>query len=264
LGAIALTGGSALTALAMVLGAMRIRLGPRTLGPLLVTSGLVALAVTWLVAQWVPGWNQRYTLVLVGPVLLGLVGVAVRSELRRVVSACVLVLVGVTGVWTTYTDETIDKNILSRALVKVRDEIAPGDVVVAGGDTLPIVYYYLGAGPQYFEFASLPPVTDPTVYDYRDSTERLKRADGLSVIRAVVSMMRPGQRMLFVDDVLDSEPETEWWRQRDRVKTLWRTTLQEEPRLRPLDVAIYTAKDLDRRSRSRMNLLGLRIYERLP
>jgi hypothetical protein len=235
-GVVSLLGGppSAMAfALAAGSGLAGLLVGPRLRGPkaravlALLTMGLVALALAWVMSQISPAWATRYLSVLLGPlVLLGGAGMSRAGTLGLVVAAILAVL------WLNPRTHALEtKSNAHTAAVLVEDRLAPGDLVVAvHPEQGPVMHLYLPKGLRWAN--ALGPVADPRIMDWRDALQRLKDAKPTPTEDALVKTLKPNQRLLAVFPIIRSAQWGAPWTKLVRTRSArWQRVLDRDRRL---------------------------------
>lgn len=224
------------------------RRSPRARAALVVAvMGGTALALAWLASQVSPAWSNRYFSVFIGPLLLlGAAGLARGGRLGLVVIAILFAF------WFNPRTTALEhKSNAHTTAVLVRDRLERGDMVVAiHPEQGPVMHYYLPQNIGLRWADALGPVKDPLIFDWRDALDRLKAAKPTPTEDALVSRLKPGQKLLAVFPIIRTarwgapwtsevrKRSAQWQRVLDRDKRLSRTMVSQvfEGRPRPKGV----------------------------
>jgi hypothetical protein len=199
---------------------------------------VIALAAA-LLARFVsivsPVWETRYLASILGALLLlGAVACA-RSGILGVV-ALVLTLAFAANAASFAPQHKSDMRDVAGELASY---MRPGDVVVVGQpEQSPLAYYYLPAG---LRFASpMGPIAHPSYMDWVDAYSRLKAAQPVPTVGALVASLRPGQRLLYARPLTEGiRAWTQSWSMLVRRRAAqWGALLATDPRLVPIAGAV--------------------------
>ncbi len=168
---------------------------------------LSALLLTLIAWAFVPVWDYRLFAPIVAPVLLLCALAAARSNLVG------LVLVAVSCAFLANPLSFIPtyKSDLRDIAAEMQPDLRQGDVVlVAQPEQTPLAYYYLPAGLRYV--TALGPDPHPGWVNWDDALGRLQRADPAAVVARAVSLLRPGQQLLYIRPLTEEVSSwTERW-----------------------------------------------------
>jgi mannosyltransferase len=213
------------------------------------------LAVAWLASQASPAWSNRYFAVLVGPLLLlGAAGLARGGRLGLVVVAILVVF------WFNPRTGVLDsKSNAHDVAVLVGDRLERGDLVVAAHpEQGPVMHYYLPQDIGLRWANAMGPVSDPTLFDWRDALDRLRAAKPTPTADALVRTLQPGQKLLLIEPIIRTARWGAPWTSLVRKRAArWEQVLDRDRRLsRTLAAPVLEGKPLPK---------GVRavLYERL-
>ncbi|MEA2247720.1 MAG: mannosyltransferase [Solirubrobacteraceae bacterium] len=207
--------------------------GPRLRGPkaravlALLTMATVTLAIAWVTSQISPAWATRYLSVLVGPLLLLGAGGLSRAGTLGVVAMVVVAIL-----WAhPRTGALVTKSNAHTAAVLVRDQLEPGDLVVAvHPEQGPLMHLYLAPGLRWAN--AMGPVTDPRIMDWRDALQRLKDAKPKATADGLIRTLRPNQRLLLVEPIIRGARWGAPWTELVRTRSgQWQHLLDRDERL---------------------------------
>ena len=217
--------------------------------------GLTALVCAFLVSQISPAWSNRYFATFLGPLLLlGAAGLA-RGGRLGVVAVVILV-----AFWFNPRTSALNhKSDAHTVAVLTRDRLETGDMVLAvHPEQGPVMHYYLPQDIGLRWADALGPVHDPLVFDWRDALDRLKAARPTPTEDALVSTLKPGQKVLAIFPIIRTARWGAPWTEEVRKRSAqWQRVLDRDKRLsRTLAVPVTEGKALPR---------GVRavLYERL-
>jgi hypothetical protein len=200
--AVTLVGGAGLVAVLRA-GRRRERLGLVAL--VLLLGGTVASA--YMASKVSPAWASRYFSLFLGPlVLIVALGLARTGGLGLAAIAALAILWGVPKAvpqaWSKGNAEQIAQN--------VRSAMRPGDVVLSTHpEQTPVLRYYLG--PRYQYWTPLGRMTDPTVFNWRDVTPRLRRATVRRNLDPLLDRIPLGGHLLLLRPVLGGDNAEDKW-----------------------------------------------------
>jgi mannosyltransferase len=182
----------------------------------------VALSTAWVVAQFVPGWANRYLAITVGAALLVCAGALVSGP-RWLIAGLVL------AVGPSFHEVRPKSNVAAIAAAVPR--LGPGDLVVSTQpEQVPALSYYLPPGVRYA--TPLGPVADPGVMDWRDALPELEAARPAPDLAPLVARLAPGRLLVLVVPVFDGRWASPWLRAvRERTGD-WEAALAADRRLR--------------------------------
>jgi mannosyltransferase len=155
-----------------------------------VVTGIMPLVVVlggWLSAVWA----HRYLAVVLAPLLI-LLGLGLASGGRASVGALAMVafLAAPIGVKTPPYQKSNARAVVEAA------SLHPGDVVVSPDlQLVPLLANYLPEQLRYYSADG--PVPDEDIVDWRDSVERLERADPSRTLPPVLDALPAGARLLL-------------------------------------------------------------------
>jgi mannosyltransferase len=188
-----------------------------------------ALALAWVASQISPAWSSRYFAVFVGPLLLlGAAGLARGGRLGLVVVAILFVF------WFHPRTAAIDhKSNAHDTAVLVRDRLERGDLVVAAHpEQGPVMHYYLPQNIGLRWANAMGPVSDPTMFDWRNALKRLRAAKPTPTADALVRTLRPGQKLLLIQPIIRSARWGAPWTRLVRKRAArWERVLDRDERL---------------------------------
>jgi mannosyltransferase len=206
---------------------------PRLRGPkaravlALLTMGAAALLIAWTMSQISPAWAIRYLSVLLGPLLLlGAAGLSRAGNLGIVAIVVLAVL------WAHPRTRALEaKSNAHTASVLVRDQLQPGDLVVAvHPEQGPVMHLYLPKGMRWAN--AMGSVADPRVMDWRDALQRLKDAKPTPTVDALIRTLKPNQRMLVVFPIIRSAQWGAPWTKLVRTRSgQWQKVLDDDERI---------------------------------
>jgi mannosyltransferase len=195
---------------------------------------LVALSAALLarvVSLISPVWETRYLAsILAALLLLGAVACA-RSGILGVV-ALVLTLAFAANAASFSPQYKSDMRDVAGELAPY---LRPGDgVLVAQPDQSALAYYYLPAGLRFA--TTMGPVTDPSYMNWVDAYSRLSAAQPARTFAALVTSLRPGQRLLYARPLTEGEVawSQSWAALVRRRAAQWGALITADPQLRLL------------------------------
>ena len=187
-----------------------------------------AALLAWLSSQVSPAFANRYFASFFGPVLLlAAVGFARAGRLGLVGHALVLAL------WVDDRSGQVSGKSNVRAVsTMLQTAVTPGDLVVSTHpEQLPLLAYYLPEGLRYATVLGFQPET--RIFDWRDATERLRRARPRSTADTMVRALREGQELVLVLPIFRTyEWEAPWTRLVKKRSVQWERVLDGDERLR--------------------------------
>jgi hypothetical protein len=189
------------------------------------TGGTLLLA--FAANQVTPAWADRYSVVVIGPLLLlGALAVS------RAGPAGLIALVAIAFAWFHQPSyhTMIAKSNARVVAHRVAPRMSPGDLVIdAIPESVPVVRYYLG--PTFRYASSLGPVPDPQVMDWRDALARL-RATRPHAIAGLADRLAPGAHVVLLRP-MHQPVSTNGWKEtiREHARRL-DLILRRDPRLR--------------------------------
>ncbi len=195
-------------------------------GAILVARLASLIAVTWV---------TRYFAPLVAPLLLLAAFTSARAGIMGLIALVVSLafVVNVASFVPKYKSDMRD----------VAGEIAPymrtGDVVLVGEpEQTPLAWYYLPAGLRFRTLTG--PVTDPSYMNWVNAYTELKDSNPRAMERALVSSLRPGQRLLYTRPLTEGAKfwKAPWSQLVRRRSAQWGALLAADPRLRPVAGAV--------------------------
>jgi mannosyltransferase len=217
----------AASGLAGLMVAPRLR-GPKARAVLaLLTMGIVALVLAWVMSQISPAWATRYMSVLLGPLLLLGAGGMSRAGNLGIVAIVVLAVL-----WAHPRTRALEaKSNAHTASVLVRDQMYPGDLVVAvHPEQGPLMHLYLPKGLRWAN--AMGPVSDPRVMDWRDALQRLKDAKPKATADGLIRSLKPNQRLLVVFPIIRSAQWGAPWTELVRTRSAqWQHLLDRDTRI---------------------------------
>jgi mannosyltransferase len=162
---------------------------------------LVPLLVAGVLDQFIPLWDERYLVIVIGPMLI-LFGAALsRSRPGRVaaVIASAVMLVPVLYSFSFGATARHDsKSNVAQIASEVSSQLKPGDLVISGQiDQVPVLNHYLPAGLTYATPLGL--VTNPFQVDWRDLQGRLEVAQPAKTLLPLIDALPAGTKVLMVD-----------------------------------------------------------------
>jgi mannosyltransferase len=214
-------------------GLAALMVGPRLRGPkaravlALLTMGAVALVLAWAMSQISPAWAIRYMSVLLGPLLLLGAGGLSRAGNLGILAIVVLALL-----WAHPRTRAVEaKSNAHTASVLVRDQLEPGDLVVAvHPEQGPLMHLYLPKGLRWAN--AMGPVPDPRIMDWRDALQRLKAAKPTPTADALIRSLKPDQRLLVVFPIIRSARWGAPWTELVRTRSgQWQKVLDRDERI---------------------------------
>jgi mannosyltransferase len=235
-----LSGPVALTALALAVATAAIllwRVRPRSAFEQLATLAWLAggtLLLAFAANQAMAAWADRYSVVILGPLLLlGALAVA------RAGPAGLVALVAIALAWFHQPSyhTMIAKSNARVVAHRVAARLQSGDLVIdAIPESVPVMRFYLG--PRYRYASALGPVPDAGVMDWRDALHRL-RSEPASRVARLADGLPPGAHVVLLRP-MNPHPSTNLWKEAIRVHArrlarLLRADphLRAEPRVRP-------------------------------
>jgi mannosyltransferase len=228
-------------AVALAVAALPLAAGERRRTPLarmlwsLMVMALTAAFLARVVSIISPSWETRYLASILGALLLlGAVACA-RSGILGVV-ALVLTLAFAANAASFAPQHKSDLRDVAGELASY---MRPGDVVVVGQpEQSSLAYYYLPAG---LRFASpMGPIAHPSYMDWANAYSRLEAAQPARTVSALVTSLRPGQRLLFARPLTEGlKAWTQPWSMLVRRRAAqWGALLATDPRLAPIPGAV--------------------------
>jgi hypothetical protein len=214
-------------------GLAGLMVGPRLRGPkaravlALLTMGAVALVLAWMTSQVAPAWATRYLSVLIGPLLLLGAGGLSRAGTLGVVA---MVLVAV--LWAHPRTGALEtKSNAYAASVLVRDQLEPGDLVVAvHPEQGPLMHLYLPPGLRWAN--AMGPVADPRIMDWRNALDRLQDAKPKRTADRLIRSLRINQRLLLVEPIIRGARWGAPWTKLVRTRSgQWQRVLDHDKRI---------------------------------
>jgi len=216
---------------------------------------LTALVCAFVASQISPAWSNRYFATFLGPLLL--LGAAGLARGGRLGVVAVLILV---AFWfNPRTGAVNHKSNAHTVAVLTRDRLDAGDMVLAvHPEQGPVMHYYLPQDIGLRWANIMGPVKDPQVFDWRDALHRLDTARPTPTEDALVSTLKPGQKILAIFPIIRTARWGAPWTKEVRKRSAqWQRVLDRDKRLsRTLAVPVTEGKPLPR---------GVRavLYERL-
>ncbi len=213
--------------------------GTTVLSALVITA--VTLGTAWLIAQAKPAWTPRYLAVVLGSVLLVAATILARGGAQGLLAFVVILVIWtqplgrLTGLRQAVRPD--QKSPVKPFAAIVSPELRPGDLVVSiQMEEVPVLHYYL---PRYVRFADVTGlVSDPTVVDWRDALDRVRRSSPESGLRPLVAGLPHGGRLLVVCTGDTTSPRTlPWFQLMDERCEQWQHALDEDGALRSVPVA---------------------------
>ncbi|HEX7297766.1 MAG TPA: glycosyltransferase family 39 protein [Solirubrobacteraceae bacterium] len=220
------------------------RRSPRARAALAIGVMMAAtLAIAWLTSQISPAWSNRYFAVFVGPLLLlGAAGLARGGRFGLVVIAILVVF------WFNPRTGALDhKSNAHETAVLVRDRLERGDLVVAAHpEQGPVMHYYLPQDIGLRWANAMGPVSDPTMFDWRDALKRLRAARPTPTADALVRTLKPGQKLLLIEPIIRTARWGAPWTSLVRKRAArWERVLDRDRRLsRTLAAPVLEGKPL--------------------
>jgi 4-amino-4-deoxy-L-arabinose transferase-like glycosyltransferase len=196
------------------------------------------LAVAWLFSQVSPAWTTRYLGVALGPILL-----LASLGLARAGNLGLVALVIILGVWAI--PKTYDLRNKSNAS-DLRRSAAPllhkGDLVISmQPEQTPLLNYHLKnlghvKGLRYA--TPLGAVDDPSVMDWTDSQDRLKKATVRTNLEPLLAKLPRSGRVLLVEPVTErvDDWDAPWTQLVRRRSAQWGYAVATDPRFKQVGV----------------------------
>ena len=201
--------------------------GARRVAALLAMAASAAL-LAWLASQVSPAYANRYFASFFGPVLLlAALGFARAGRLGLIGLAIVLAL------WVDDRSNQVNGKSNVRAVsTMLQTTVTPGDIVVsAHPEQLPLLAYYLPDGLRYATSIGFQPET--RIFDWRDATERLRKARPGPTSDRMVRTLREGQELVLVLPIFRTyEWEAPWTKLVKKRAVQWERVLDRDRRLR--------------------------------
>jgi mannosyltransferase len=198
---------------------------------------VVTVLLAWLSSQVSPAWANRYLAIALPAFLLLCAG--------GVANAGRLGLVGLAVVTIMWLGDgaPAEKSNVRTVAEAIAPSLAPGDLVISTQpETVPVLRYYLGAGPRYATLTGA--VADTGVWDWRDGVPRLEAMTPARDLQPLLDRLPAGHRVVLVEPIITSLRG--WrapWTKLVRIRSQeWRQYLSDDPRLRTTAVqpALFT------------------------
>jgi mannosyltransferase len=153
------------------------------------------LGVAWLESQANPAFVSRYFAPIIGALLLLIAWGCARARLLGLVAVVVAVVFLANP--HTYTPQY--KSDMRDVAAEMSPLLRPGDIVAVGQpEQTPLAWYYLPAGLRFTNTATTGLLKDASYMNWVNALDRLTRTNPQRTVDALVSSMRPGQRLLYV------------------------------------------------------------------
>jgi hypothetical protein len=200
----------------------------------------VTLGAAWVGAQAKPAWSVRYVAVLFGPVLVVAAAALARGRGYGVAALVIILLIWtqpfgrLTGLHPAERPD--DKSAVKPVVDALSGQLHRGDDVVAVQmEEVPVLHYYLPEGLNLFDVTGR--VADPTVADWRDALDRVRRSTVSADLTPQVDRLGAGQRLLLVCSGDTTSPRTiPWFELMDERCDQWTRALQNDERLHEVQV----------------------------
>ena len=154
---------------------------------------MATLGLAWISSQVTPAWASRYFAPVLGALLLLIAWGCARARVVGLVAIAVAIVFLANP--STYTPQY--KSDMRDVAAEMSPMLSPGDDVVVGQpEETPLAWYYLPGALHFSNTAGA--VSDPSYMNWVDALKRLTDTNPRSTLSALVSAMRPGQRLLFI------------------------------------------------------------------
>ena len=194
---------------------------------------VVAGAAAWSLAQLEPGWADRYMAVFVGPVIL-----LAAAGLARAGRVGLVALLAAVVLWAGTSAPGTKSNVREVAVATAALTQSGDLIVTTHPEQIAVVRHYTRGERRWA--TALGPVSDPRLFDWRDSAERLRAADPRRTLDGLIGGQPP--RHVVLVQPADTRPGgPEWLDLVARRSAQWRAVADGHPRLRRVAVRPPTA-----------------------
>ena len=193
----------------------------------LAVLGCVTIVAAFASSQLSPAWTARYFAVILGPVLLLGARGLVRAQRLGLATLVALVFL-----WSFYSVRD-DKENARQITAGLAAYVHPGELVVSTHpEQVPVLRYYLGPGLRWA--TTLGPMSDPQVFDWRDSVRRLEAAPARRTLNGLLATVAPGREFIVVTPVFRDFRawRARWTRLVWRKSIAWTWLLQRDARVK--------------------------------
>jgi mannosyltransferase len=196
------------------------------------------LGVAWLFSQVSPAWTTRYLGVALGPILLlAALGLARAGTLGLVALGIVL------AIWSIpHTYDLKNKSNASDLRNAAVPQLHSGDLVVSmQPEQTPLLRYHLtqlGHVKRLSWATPLGAVHNPSVMDWTDSQDRLKRATVGTKLEPLLAKLPRSARVLLVEPVTErvDDWDAPWTQLVRRRSAQWAYAVATDPRFKEIGV----------------------------
>jgi hypothetical protein len=230
--ALALAAGIAISAMA---AQRRLRELRTTQSLLILFAGAVLFA--FAASQLSPAWASRYLSVALGPLLLFSAATLVNADRVGLWALAIFIVICALPQPVKLTDPSDEKAVAQQ----IQAALEPGDLVlVTHPERVPIMHHYLGPRLRYGDLFG--PVKDPTVMDWRDAMDRVKKVRIKTKLEPQLDSVPLHGHVALVRPIVDKKSnswDAPWTHRVAIISVHWARALNRDRRFRPVEAAPF-------------------------